>query len=249
MGIAAATIDELETNAPFYINSTYEGLEGRLYVTRDHYLFASESEIIHTIPFEHIISVNMPVPVHEKGIIEVRNDQNVYRYFIDDDATSAEEVYYYMKGWTLSKNSMNHFLKERVDMKMMECKKMFTPIVVSRMIETPNIFHPKEKVQAALLGRFSPSFSEHIYGVLVVTDMRIFFFDSTGILKSLERTKYKSLRIINCFDNFCDKNGRRTYSVEFNDSDFIVSVKTSRHIKIEMFHYVLEPEKELDESF
>lgn len=251
--MGALSLDELDRLTPFYINTKYKGMNGRLYATKEDCVFTEHSKIIHQIPFKFIKNISMPrIPKgnEEHGTIELADDKTTYSYAIDDDLTSAEEVYFYLKGKLLGKKQIDNFLKETVDLKDIECKKMFPPSIIARFITLPNLLYPGERIQAALQGRYCPSFSKHTYGVLTVTDKRIFFFDYAGMVaRDLERSEFKSLRIINSFNNFSDGHGRKTYSVEFNDSDFIVSVRTSRHIKIEMFYKVLEPNKKLDESF
>lgn len=243
------SLDELEKITPFYINTKFNGMTGRLYATKDDCVFTGHQKIIHQIPFKFIKKISMP-RTQQNGTIELSDDGQTYSYSIDDDQTSAEEVFYYLKGKLLTQNQIDHFLEEKVSLLEFESKKMFSPSIIARFQATPNLLSHKEKILGALQGRYCPSFSKHSYGVLAITDKRIIFFDQSGnIEKDMERSEYKSIRIINCFKNFTDGHGRKTYSVEFNDSDFIVSVKTSRHIKIEMFYKILEPTKVLDESF
>lgn len=246
------SLDELDRITPFYINTKFNGMTGRLYATKDDCVFTGHHKIIHQIPFKFIRNISMPKSMqnNEQGTIELADDSQIYSYSIDDDQTSAEEVFYYLKGKLLNKKQIDSFIRDKVTLLEFESKKMFPPSIIARFEAAPNLLYPGEKIQGALQGRYCPSFSKHSYGVLTITDKRIFFFDHTGrIEKDMERSEYKSMRIINSFNNFTDGHGRKTYSIEFNDSDFIVSVKTSRHIKIEMFYKVLEPIKKLDESF
>ena len=249
MGVLALKAEK-SLNFEMELNSSlHGGFDGKLCCSKDEiYFFHKNGEMLHAYNIRNIEDVEFHES-EEDSYIRIIESGHPYQYSIKEDIEIADKFYYHIKKNILGDNTIKNFQDQRVNIFNITCNKMFDNEMIARFLDGTNKLYEGEEVQAALIGRYCPNFTSHIDGVLAVTNKRIFFFNRHKILRSLDRNEYKSCRVINAFDDFVDEHGRKTYDVELNDSTFMISVTTDRHIKIEAFYSVVEPGKQLKENF
>lgn len=235
---------EIELNS-----SLYGEFEGKVCCSKDQiYFFHKKGDMLHAYSISNIEDVEFHES-EEDSYIKIIESGHSYQYSLKEDIELADKFYYHIKKNILDDSLIQNFNNQRLNILNINCKKMFDEEMIARFLDGTNKLYEGEEVQGALIGRYCPGFSNHIDGVIAVTNKRIFFFNRHKIFRSIDRKEYKSCRVINAFDDFVDEHGRKTYEIEFNDSNFIISITTDRHIKIEAFYSVVEPGKRLIEKF
>jgi len=232
--------------------ANYKGNKGHIHLEKSGLIYEKEKGTIdHTISIKNINKVEYRTEAGNPYFIVSTNDQK-YQYKMSNDAQDKlrdEELYFALNGLLLSDNQSKNFIKDFVDIQNVDCNKMFNNFVIARIMESDAKLRHDEKYLGALYGRYCPSFTNHYYGILAVTNQRVFFFDRIKLREQIERSNITNLNIIRSFDDYHDQHGRRHYNIEFNQSNFIVDVLTKREVKIETFYRLIEPEKPLDWSF
>ncbi|OUR94833.1 hypothetical protein A9Q84_17135 [Halobacteriovorax marinus] len=224
-------------NEEFHVKACFEEKHGDLVAEAHGISFYSGKRLRHRTPYIQISEVTFR-EIDDKPYIDFTIEGTHLNFALEEGDDDSELFYLHMKEMILDERKIKNFLRDRVELKTPQSKKMFDNECMAWIMDNPPLLFSDEYVHGALVGRMGQDFSHHGHGVLFITSRRVFFNGRNHVYREMDINDIKSCHVIHSDPKFVDSRGRKTYSIEFNDSDYVVCVQSDLEGKIECFYDV-----------
>jgi hypothetical protein len=218
----------------FHIKAMLEDRHGELVAEVHGISFYSGKRLRHRTPYIQISDVSFR-EIDHKPFLDFTIEGTHLNFALEEGDDDSELFYLHMKEMILDERKIKNFMKDRVKLKTPRSKKMFDNECLAWVMDNPPLLFSDEYIHGALVGRLGQDFSHHGHGVLFVTNKRVFFNGRNHIYREQYINEVKSLHVIHSDPKFRDSRGRKTYSIELDDSDFVICVQSDLEGKIEDF--------------
>ncbi|CBW26668.1 hypothetical protein BMS_1848 [Halobacteriovorax marinus SJ] len=230
----------LPVHDSFHVKAIYEGMPGELVAEEKRMSFYNGDQLIHRTPYESLKDIRFR-EIGDKSILDLCLADGHIAFNLLESEDESELFYLHTKERIIDRRRVNEFLKKRVRVFDNRALLMFDKECLTWIMDRPPIIFEDEFIEGALIGRVGQDFSHHDYGVLYITNQRLFFNGRKGYYTQLKLEDIHHCLIIDIDTNFRDALKRKSYSLQFNEGDFIVGVQSEYSGKIDAFIASLDP--------
>lgn len=227
-------VKTVPVNEEFHIKARLDDRHGELVAEVHGISFYSGKRLRHRTPYVQISEVTFR-EIDHKPFLDFNIEGTHLNFALEEGDDDSELFYLHMKEMILDERKIKNFMRDRVRLNSVRSKNMFDNECLAWIIDNPPLLFTDEYIYGALVGRLGQDFSHHGHGVLFVTNKRVFFNGRNHVYRELYINEVDSLHVIHVDPSFKDSRGRKSYSIEFNDSDFVVCVQSDLEGKIEDF--------------
>ncbi|WP_372656041.1 hypothetical protein [Halobacteriovorax sp.] len=218
----------------FHVKAIFEGISGDLIAEPRRVSFYDGDMLIHRTPYEQLTDIKFR-EIGEKSFLDLCIEGGHIAFNLVESEDDSEFFYLHTKERIINQNEINEFLKENIRVEENRALLMFDRECITWMMDQRPFLFSGEYIKGALIGRLSQDFSHHEFGVLYVTNNRLFFNGRKGELRELPLESVRHCLLIDIDKKFRDVKSRKSYSLQFNQGELTVGVQSEFYGKIESF--------------
>ncbi len=230
--MSLATLAPVHEN--FHIRATFEGTSGDLIAEANRISFYCGDRLIHRTPYSQLTDVKFR-EIGDRPYLDLCIEGGHLAFNLMDSDDDSELFYLHTKERIIDQRKINQFLKDKVQIDSNRALLMFDRECITWIMDKPPILFSDEYIKGALIGRVGQDFSHHDFGILYVTNRRLFFNGRKGYFTELSLPEVRHCLVIDIDTKFRDALMRKSYSLQFNKGNFNVGVQSEFEGKIEAF--------------
>lgn len=225
----------------FRIKAIFEGSAGELITELNRVSFYCGDRLLHRTPYEQLTDVKFR-EIGERAFLDLCIEGGHIAFNLLESEDYSELFYLHTKEKIIDQRKANEFLKERVRIGDNRSILMFDRECLTWIMDKMPTIFSGEYILGALIGRVGQDFSHHDYGVLYVTNKRLFFTGRKGYYREIAVKDIHQCMVVDIDSKFRDALRRKSYSLQFNNGDFIIGVQSEYSGKIEAFVDIFDTE-------
>ncbi len=218
----------------FHIKAIFEGISGDLIAEPNRVSFYDGDMLIHRTPYEQLTDIKFR-EIGEKSFLDLCIEGGHIAFNLVESEDDSEFFYLHTKEKIINQEKINEFLKDNIRVEENRALLMFDRECITWMMDQRPFLFSDEYIKGALIGRVAHDFAHHEFGVLYVTNKRLFFNGRRGELIELPLESVHHCLLIDIDKNFRDVKSRKTYSLQFNQGELTVGVQSEFFGKVESF--------------